>query len=368
MRRSLEWVCVWFFLLSACVEEPEADLKNPPKESFRILVSGEEMLAHGVAFPPQAGGGHSIFFIDGWEVSFESAIVTLANIQLAENPDMSFADPSMTGPVVAELEGVFAVELKGEGGFGLHGHEHALGLLLKQNKKKGSPAFKTQTRYAFGYSLVEARPEALQLGFSEASKESYARMQGEGWSVFIRGKARFKGRECRASGSYDFGRLPDEFEFELGFKMPVDYKNCLNPRLGDEVRGVQVKENASVDVVVTLHFEHLFWEALEEDAQLRLDAWAARKSLGLAAEATPLKNADLENVSIHEVRDAQGDKLPYRYCGSRQEGEKGVGLRYESHGVFINNLNEFIQYNLSTFGHLNEDGLCYPQRKYPSPL
>ncbi|MCL2627008.1 MAG: hypothetical protein FWD46_09410 [Cystobacterineae bacterium] len=374
MKRSLKLLCAGLFLcLWACSDEPgEGDVQNPPKKGFRILVSGEDMVAHGVAFPPSAARGYSIFFVDGWALSFESVILTLAHVQLSENPDMSPGDASITGPVVAELEGVFAIELKSEGGFGLDGHEHALGILAKQSRKKGAPAFDSKTRYAFGYSLVAARPEALQLGFTEASKAAYARMQEKGWTIFVRGKAEFKGGEgCRSSNAgYDFSRLPKAFEFELGFAMPVDYKNCLNPRLGEEVRGIQVKDNASVDAVVTLHLDHLFWEALKEDANLRLDAWAARKSTEVGpATGTPLlSNADLAEIDIFHVKDAQGQAVPYRDCKNQQgvwlgdEKRAGEVLRYERGVIPLTNLNAFIQHNLSTFGHLNEDGLCQPLR------
>jgi len=373
MMRNGKMVLLWLSLgMGACSDEKTLDLHNPPPKSFRVLVSGEEMLAHGIRFPPSTGtyGGHAIYFEDGWEISFESALVTLAHVQLSENPDMSSGDPSKTGPVVAELEGVFAVELKSSGGFGSHGHEHALGILAKQNKKKGLPAFDAQTRYAFGYSLVRATPEAVQLGLGETSQADYVRMQEKGYSVFVRGSARFKGGEqCRNAVTYDFKRLPEEFRFELGFDMPVTYKNCQNPQLGASVRGVQVKDNAFVDVVATLHFDHLFWEALKEDAPLRLDAWAARKTTeaGAAPDMTPVTNADLAKVNYLAVEDAQKNEIPVRYCGTLQEGEKKAGevLSYGDNRVGgLQNLNDFIQYNLSTFGHLNEDGLCHPQREY----
>jgi hypothetical protein len=355
------WVCL-SLCLWACPGEKEVDLKNPPPKSFRVLVSGEELVAQGIPF---SHGGDTVSFEDGWTLTFESAIVTLAQVQLSENPDMSSGDLSMTGPVVAELEGVFAVELKSEGGFGLHGDAHALGVLTKQNQKKDSPAFDSQTRYAFGYSLVRATPYAVQLGFGEDSKADYARMQEAGYSVFVRGRAEHKSESCRASeGGYDFGRLPKAFEFELGFDMPVRYRNCQNPNLG-HARGVQVKDNAFVDVVATLHFDHLFWEALEEDAKLRLDAWAARRTVaaGAGPDMRPVRNADLAEVDYEGVEDAQGNLLPFRSC----EGEEEKPGKYEAHseGGGLRNLNDFIRHNLSAFGHLNGSGLCEPQRLYP---
>jgi hypothetical protein len=212
------------------------------------------------------------------------------------------------------------------------------------------------------------------MGFGETSHADDALMPEKGYSVFVRGKARFRGGSCRQSdASYDFSRLPNEFRFALGFEMPVAYKNCANPQLGNSVRGVQVKDNASVDVTVALHFDHLFWEALEEDANLRLDAWAAQ-ALSAPHELT---NELLAEVEFQAVRDAEGEAVPFRYCGNSREGGKKEGqLTYSSGGVpahreggakGLRGLNDFIRHNLSTFGHLNEDGLCFPQREYPSP-
>jgi len=356
MKRSLKTLlaCLPLGLWACPDKETTGDLHNPPPKSFRVLVSGEEIIAEGIPFEH---GDESIYFADGWTLTFESALVTLAKVQLSENPDMSSGDPSMTGPVVAELEGAFAVELKSEGGFGPHGHEHALGVLLKQNKKNKAPAFDAQTRYAFGYSLVPATAQATQLGFTEAAKKTYERMQEKGWSVFVSGTAEHKGEVCRASASYDFEQLPKKFRFELGFAMPVHYRNCENPHL-EFHRGIQTKDNAAVDVVVSLHFDHLFWEALEEDASLRLDAWAA----SIPKDATPLvSNETLANVNYLGVVDAQKNVVPFRSCEGAQD-KTGPQLRYEAHGKGggLSNLNAFIQYNLSTFGHLNGNGLCTP--------
>jgi len=351
--------------LWACTNDKEVvlDLHNPPPKSFRVLLSGEDILSHGISLKEDGHGhghgDHDIYFVDGWELTFESAIVTLAKVQLSENPDMSSGDRAMTGEVVAELEGAFAVELKSNGGFGSHRHDHALGILLKQNKKNKAPAFDSQTRYAFGYSLVPATPNALQMGFKEASKATYARMQEKGWSVFVSGKAKHTGEHCRSSAEYDFEQLPDEFRFELGFNMPIHYRNCENPHL-EFRRGVQVKDNAAVDVVLSLHFDHLFWEALEEDASLRLDAWAASIPAGAPRLVS---NETLAKVDYRGVEDAQEKVVPFRSCEGAQE-KTGPQLHYDAGTVGgLQNLNEFIQYNLSTFGHLNGNGLCQSQRE-----
>jgi len=353
--------------LWACPGDEEAtlDLNNPPPKTFRVLLSGEEIIGHGISLRDgghgHGHGDHEIYFADGWTLTFESAIVTIANVQLSENPDMSAGEQSMTGPVVAELDGVFAVDFKNNGGFGSHRHDYALGILSKQNKKNKTPGFDSKTRYAFGYSLVPATPKATQLNFTEASKATYERMQANGWSIFVSGTAKHEGEHCTASTSYAFERLPQEFRFELGFNMPVNYKNCENPQV-EFRRGVQVKENAPEDVVVSLHFDHLFWEALEEDASLRLDAWAASKSAG-GAPMPLVTNADLAKVRYSGVEDAQGNAVPFRSCEGAP-GRTEPQLHYKDHGKGggLKNLNDFIQYNLSTFGHLNGNGLCAPQR------
>jgi hypothetical protein len=189
---------------------------------------------------------------------------------------------------------------------------------------------------------------------------------------------------CRSTvAAYDFARLPRVVNFSFGWRVPASYKNCKNQELTPmDSRGVQLGANGAEAVAqVTLHNDHPFWDALEEDAPLRFDAIAARKSVpaGMAAPAAvSVTNADLQGVDFEALADAQGTRLPIRYCGATRSTERTMGtLAYDPKGVPVSgaggaaglkDLYDYMAYNLSTLGHLNAgEGLCVVQRQYPSP-
>jgi hypothetical protein len=352
-----------------------ADLANPPPRSFRILVTGEEFAQTGYGFPPAPG--QEVSFKDGWEVKYDRVLLTLGAIALSENPDTSPTDPSQTGQLVAQLDGPFAVDLVAGGRFpdGAAG----LGVLTTQNKK-GAAAFDSSARYAFSYALVKADPTAQQVNLDAAAQAAYATMVSAGYSAWMEGTATFKGTACRATtipgqAAYDFTRLPRVVHFKFGWSIPTTFKNCLNPAIGMNVRGVQVKDNVAVDEAITFHLDHPFWEALTEDAPLRWDAIAARKSVAVAPgpATVDVTEADVKGVDFLAFQDAQGLRLPIRFCGAAQAGEPTSGqLRYDPTTVPVGaaglkDLYDYMQYNTSTFGHLNADGLCFPSRDFPAP-
>jgi hypothetical protein len=366
--------------LAACsATSPAGDagpeLTNPPPRSFRILVTGEEFAQTGYAFPPAPG--QEVSFRDGWELKYDRVLVTLGAIALSENPDTSPTDPSQTGDVVAQLDGSFAVDLVAGGSF--PNAAAGLGVLTAQNKKGGAP-FDSTSRYAFSYALVKADAAAQQVNLDAAAQAAYATMVAAGYAAWMEGTATFKGTACRATtvagqAAYDFARLPRVVRFKFGWSIPTTFKNCLNPSIGTDVRGVQVKDNVAVDEAITFHLDHPFWEALTEDAPLRWDAIAARKSVAAAPApaAVDVTEADLKGVDFLAFRDAQGLPMPTRFCGTAQAGEPTAGqLRYDPTTVPVGaaglkDLYDYMQYNASTFGHLNADGLCFPARNFPAP-
>lgn len=379
MRLSISVIAV---LTAAACGTPTTDTKN----TFLITVSGEGAAADGLAFPPGASGGEP-YFVDGWELKFEHVLVTIGSVSINENPDLNPNDQSATGALVAEATGPWAIDLAKPGA--LEGKESIgtaweLTRIANQNKKSGTPAFDATTKYALGYSLVAADGKATRLGFDQTSESDYQLMVTNGWTVLLQGTATWKGTAgspaCRSTNaSYDFTRFPQSTHFTFGFKAPVDFKNCVNPELSPaDSRGVQTQTNAQTVVQLTFHLDHPFWEALVEDAPLRWDALAARKSAstGTGAMLEELTNADLA-FDFQAPRDAQGIAIPWRTCGPTLSNERTSGtVAYDPVNVPVSptggasglkDLSDYMTYNLSTFGHLNADGLCFPARQYPSP-
>ncbi|MFT3713488.1 MAG: hypothetical protein QM817_38010 [Archangium sp.] len=368
--------------LAACGPTPTTETKN----TFLVTVSGEGAAANGITFPPGATGG-APYFVDGWEVKFEHVLVTVGSVSINDNPDLNPNDQSATGALVAEAAGPWAIDLAKPGaleGKEGNGTAHELVRITAQNKKSGAPAFDATSKYALGFSLVAADSKATRLAFDADAETLYQSMQSKDWTVLLSGTATWKGTAgnpaCRStSTSYDFTRYPKSTHFVFGFKAPVQFKNCVNPELSPaDSRGVQTQTNAQTVVQLTFHLDHPFWEALEEDAPLRWDALAATKSVstGMGPATSELTNADLA-FDFQAPRDAQGIAIPWRTCGPTLANERSSGtVAYDPVNVPVSpsgganglrDLSDYMTYNLSTFGHLNADGLCFPARQYPSP-
>lgn len=361
---------------------PTGSLNN----SLLVTITGEGGATEGTAFPPAAGGGEP-YFLDGWEITYEHVIVTVGSVSISEGPDTNPNDQSVTGPQVAEVVGPWAVDLAKEGPLDSkeqNGKAFPLARITNQNKKAGTPAFDATSKYALSFSLVAAGAGVQNVNLDEAGQAAYRAMAQNGQSFLLQGTATWKGDQgtpaCRSTDPlYDFTRFPRAVKFSLGFKMPVNFKNCVNPELQPmDSRGVQTVTNAQTVAQLTLHLDHPFWEALEEDAPLRWDAIAARKSVatGAGPASVDVTLADLA-FDFQAPRDAQNAPVPWRTCGAVEAGERSSGtVSYDPVNVPVNpaggaaglkDLADYMTYNLSTFGHLNNDGLCFPERQYASP-
>ncbi|MCC6336485.1 MAG: hypothetical protein IT380_21170 [Myxococcales bacterium] len=354
--------------------------------SLLITISGESFATEGIGFPPASARG-APYFLDGWEVRFTHAVVVVDRLTVSENPDLNPNDPSQTGEAVARAEGPWAVDLAKGGPLvakELNGQAVALARLTGQNLKAGTPSFAPTAKYAFGYQLIAARAGVYDVNLDAEGEAAYREMASNGWTVWLSGTATWKGDlgapACRSTGaSYDFARFPKAVAFSFGFRAPVDFKNCENPELSPAgSRGLQTQALAQTTAQVTFHLDHPFWEALEEDAPLRWDVLAARRAVdaGVGPSTASLDLTDLA-FDFQAPKDAQGAALPWRTCGPTLANERSTGtVAYDPVNVPVNpsggaaglkSLSDYMTYNLSTFGHLNNDGLCFPARSYPSP-
>lgn len=360
---------------------------NDEANTFLITVTGEESATEGTGFPPAPGGGEP-YFVDGWEIHWEHVLVTVGTVTLSEGPETNPNDQSVTGADVAQATGPWAVDLAQEGPLSSkeqNGTSWPLVRIEKQNLKKGSPSFDPLSRYAISYSLITADEGAQLINLDASAEAAYRTMQQNGWSVLLQGTATWRGDQgnpsCRSTDqAYDFTRFPRTVKFSFGFAAPVHFKNCVNPELqpGDS-RGVQTVSNTQTIAQLTFHLDHPFWEALAEDAPLRWDALAARRSvaMGVGPDQAELTNADL-SFDLFAPRDAQGAAIPWRTCGPVEPNERSSGSVFNDPvnvpvnpaggATGLRDVADYMTYNLSTFGHLNNDGLCFPERQYPSPF
>jgi hypothetical protein len=364
---------------------------TPGPKSVLFTASGEVLALGGYAFPPAAMDDPA--FVDGWEVKFSRLIVTVDKITLSENPDKVPTDQSMTGNLVAEVDGPWAIDLhkddpsymNGKGG----SDERAVPIAaLTSQNKNGNKAFDTAsgTRYAYGFDIVPATTAAMNVNLGPEALADYAQMVANKCAVLYVGTATWKGQSCTPADSA-FAKLPTTVNFNLCFKSPTTYANCQNPDndpamafMGEEhQRGISFKDNTFTVAQVTVHTDHPFWESVEHDSPAHFDQFAARAKPGAAGAPATVTMDDLVGVDFQAFTATDGSKLPWRSClMSYMPPAGGTQVHFDPKSVpavgtsgdpakGLRDYADFATYNQSTQGHVNSDGLCYVKRNYPSP-
>lgn len=367
--------------------------------NLTVTISGEGAALTGFPFPGTSPNDPT--FVDGWDIRFERILVTVDDIVLTDNPDMSPTDQSVTGAVVARAKGPWAVDMTKPGTpteihpqarVGLSdvadddGHGHGGGhdpnaqALVRLNSLDGARSFDPSIRYGFGFDIVAASAAAKRTNLDATAEADYAEMVQNGWAVLYVGTATFKGKDCRSGREgYDFSALPKTVSFRFGFKTPTRYVNCQNSDLrgkafdGEESqRGVQVDEHGGTVAQITLHVDHPFWSTVDHDAaELFFDQ--------MAAAATPdgtLTVDDLAKVDFTSFKDRSGSDLPWRSCVAEKAPKDGT-RKFDPGSVPVNpaaapesalrHYGDFVSYQQSTEGHLNAGGLCAVKRLFPAP-
>jgi hypothetical protein len=356
----------------------------------QITASGEVLALRGYDFPPASPDDPA--FADGWEMRFDKMIVVFGDVTLSENPDTMPSDQSKTGKLVAASSGPWAVDLHrggplaGKAGSG----EQALAIdtIVDQNMNGGEPFDATQT-YAFGFRSLGASPQAQVLNF-DANDADYLAMVQNGWSVLYVGTATWKGSAanpaCTTTNSaYDFSKLPQVVRFRFGFTTnPTAYINCQNPdndpaasvNMEEHKRGIQIPSEGAI-AQVTFHSDHPFWESFVHDSPAHFDQLAAlAKKQSDGSFLVTLD--DTVGVNYRSFTDAEKNPLPWRACApgytppnsAAQMGFDSLSISFNPSGdphQVMRDYHDYMQYNQSTQGHLNSDGLCFVRRGYPSP-
>ena len=351
--------------------------------TVQVQISGEDLATDGFKFPE----GSEVILADGWEIQFSHVLLMVGKVWLAENPDKAPSDQSQTGDVIAEIEGPWAVDLhEGGSATGAGGEGVAVPLVTidKQNKKADAPlAGGERYAFSFDFAAADARAELVNFAGDAETEALYEEMIALGYAVYYVGKATFKGTTCETSeATYDFAKLPQTFDFKLGFATPTSYLNCQNQdNQGDAFdgeeyqRGVTIKENQASLAQITVHLEHPFYSATQHEPRLYFDQLAARL-VGQPA-GTVLTIDDLAGVDPQGLSDAQDAPLPWRTCdGSELPAAAQRAFEVGSVPVdpggdpskALRDYRDFVHYVQSTQGHMNGgEGLCFAKRSYPSP-
>jgi hypothetical protein len=376
---------------------PPAD---PGPRGILFTASGEALALSGYPFPPANAGDTA--FVDGWDVKFAHLIVTVDALKLSGNPDLSPGDESLTGPLVAEADGPWAIDLahsdpsylQGKAG----GGEEAVPIAALSNENEaGGAGFATDgTRYAFGYDLLAAATQVegratMNVNLDAGALADYQEMVQQQCVVFYDGVATFRGTlaDPTCNDNPIYATWPKTVSFRLCFRTPTTYINCQNPDndpaapLANEEheRGIAFVNNGSVVAQVTVHTDHPFWDSVLHDAPLHFDQFAARVA-GQADAGTPTVTLGMTaGVDYTSYQDALGNLLPWRYCippptdvHAQLTGVMSFDPQTVPHATSdtapatgLRDYADFSSYDQSTQGHLNSDGLCYVKRNYPSP-
>lgn len=342
---------------------------DPGAGGILFAASGEVLALTGYPFPPVNAGDP--VFVDGWAVSFTRLLVTIDDITLSSNPDVSPGDPSQTGALLAKVQGPWAVDLAhadpahylaGKGGPG----EEAAPIAALH----ASSAFATDgTRYAFGFDVIAAttgvadttsdaaQRHTLNVNLDADGLADYADMVQEGCSVLYVGTATFRGgtvsgyEGCNSDPEYQ--NWPQVVNFRLCFKSPSSYVNCQNPDNDpaapfpneEHERGIAFFSDKSVISQVTIHTDHPFWDSVLHDSPAHFDQFAARvvtmgptitpdagdandsgatndASGAVALDAAVAGDGAVPTVTLDQTKgvdytaytDALGNPLQWRYC------------------------------------------------------
>jgi hypothetical protein len=386
MKKSLIVLLVNFVVAAVLIGPVDAAAQP---QTVLLSLSGEVLSLDGYPFPPVNPGDTA--FVDGWEVVFSELLITVDHAWMASTPDLDPTDQSRTGPRVAQLDGPWVIDLHkggplpGAGGGGEQAMPFAT--MVNQNLVPGNPPFDPTVRYAFGYSVVRATPNAINVNLDPSQIPDYQFMIANGMTVLYQGTAVFHGtpQTCASTDpTFDFSTVPTLVNFKLGWKTPTNYTNCQNPSLPgpgvggeDHPRGLIVSPSQQIIAQLTIHTDHSFWENFDSDgppAHFDQFAVVARRQPDLSY-LVQLEDTFLENYTAFPV--------PWRYCRTDLTGyippDTLPRMRFEQGRFYDPTLTQplssytsfrdyydFTSHVQSSQGHLNANGLCFNDRQFPS--
>ena len=242
------------------------------------------------AIPADPGDGSGL--VDGWTVSYDKFLVNFQNI------------------VVADARGDTAASMQSS--------------MLFDNTQPGVKAIvsfgpipaQAWDRVSYEIAPVTASTE-LASGVPEADKEL---MLTGGYSLY-------------ASGAATKGDVQKRFAW--GFSTATRYEECRSEQGGREEAGVIVTNNASVEVELTTHGDHFFYDRLQASPD---------PSLATSLRFDALAEADADADGEITLAELEATPLDVRLYDPS-------GLGAVNHGAFITSL-------ARTVGHFRGEGEC----------
>jgi hypothetical protein len=251
--------------------------------ALRITTYGEDFIEQGIPDGAQSADGEG--FADGFHVTFEKFLVVLGPIEVANRQEN-------VGAIIADQQ-VFDMRLSGP---------HVVADVGDMGAQRWDEV------------SASIAPASLAIA-GNATTADVARMNDEGYSVFVKGTADGPG------GPYTF---------EWGFFTTTNYTSCED---ADGQKGVVIPAGGRATLQFTVHGDHLFYDDLQSpDANLRFQAMA---------DAT----TDDQAITLEELAAVDLTTLP-----SGQYSTGGAGN--------ITNLRQFVEALTRTLVHYQGEGHC----------
>jgi hypothetical protein len=256
--------------------------------TVNVTTWGEEYVEEEI--PADSGDGSG--FVDGWTVTFDKFLVNFQKVEIADSDGTTAALMSGSKLFDNTASGVKSVV--------------------------DFPRVPARAWDSVSYEIAPV-DEDTELDES-ASNDDKTLMQDGGYSVYVSGAAT-KGDEVKT--------------FAWGFATSTRYEDCHSEQGGRDEAGIVVKNNVSLDVQLTTHGDHFFYDRLQSSSDpsvttsLRFDA---------LAEADADEDGE---VTWEELDAAPLDVLRYNPSG----------LEAATHGAFVREL-------VRTVGHFRGEGEC----------
>lgn len=268
------------------------------KGTVLVSLSGERAAEEGY---PVGEGEDMIAFADGYHLKFESVLVSLTEMSFSEAQDaVATLD---VDPVVVELVD---------------------GPQLSYSFVDVEAARYRNVEFLIAPATRASRP------VGEVDEDDLSTMAERGYALWVRGSA--------TDGD-------ETYRFDLGFETAVRSVHCKSGL--DDTDGVVVVDNASVEVEVSIHLDHLWFDSYAYDgAPLRFEPWAAVADDDGLITLEALEGQALSDVIARDgtaVLNADGELVVY------DPGPLAVEPR---------DLRAFVTAAATTIGHFNGEGHC----------
>jgi hypothetical protein len=290
LRESLPWLLLAAFAAGSVGCSDNGDPTGSGGEgAVSFTTWGEDYVEREI--PPDPAGQAG--FLDGWTLSYDHFLVNFANVSVADE----------AGGVAARLPRAKLFD------------NHVPG--VKPIVEFGDVPAKAYTRIS--YEIAPPTSDG-DVG-PNVDPELRQRMIDGAYSIYV---------EANAT------RGDERHHFAWGFAISTRYVDCHSEQGGRDEKGFVVTNNARLEVQLTTHGDHLYYDRLQSSPDPAVPTALRFDAIAQAAQGrTEITLADLDAVSMATL----------------------VGT-YDLSGFRARTLGEFVTHLARTVGHFRGEGEC----------